>query len=287
MRAPRIRTLLPLVSVLLTACGEAPTPGAVPPAVASKAPSRAATASTSSEPVDGTSATPGIPVLGVTPMPETPAPGRLEASFEDVPLGDAPKDWVDVATEATVPAWVYAGNWRVVDDGAGNRVFMHDDVREQPAVSFQRYRGTALGTEDGRLPDRYRAEVAMRPIKSPHNYPPTGDQGVQFYFLGPGRYVEVVIKPDQIEVWEADGAEPKTAKGWKRLWNQTLATKGGDLRRIGAQVDQAAGTFEVWLDGAKLGSVKSAIIKPQPAWMTLRGIGNVVSFDDVRITPIE
>lgn len=283
MPFPRARLALPLVAALLAACEASPLTSAPPPSGGTLS-SRAPTATASSGRPDAAAPSPALSVL---PAPSvTPTPPLLHEGFEATPLGDVPRDWVDVATEATVPAWVYAGNWRVVEDEGGNRVFMHDDVREQPAVSFQRYRGDALGTTDGELPARYHAEVAMRPIKSPHNYPPTGDQGVQFYYLGVGQYLEVVIKPDQIEVWEADGAEPKTSKGWKRLWNKAVQTRAGDLRRIGARVDMEAGTFEAWLDGERLTTVASTLIKPQPAWLALRGIGNVVSFDDVRIEPL-
>lgn len=279
MPLPRARVLIPLVALLAAAC-EAPatSPVAAPaPRAASSAPTSTAA---SGEPATG-------PMSWFPSPVATPRPKLLWETFEEAKLGEAPADWVDVATETTVPAWVYAGNWRVVTDDGGNRVFLHDDVREQPAVSFQRYRGDAFGTEDGRLPARYEAEVAMRPIRSPHNYPPTGDQAVQFYYLATGRYLEIVIKPDMFEIWEADGAEPKTTKGWKRLYNKSLQTKAGDLRRIGARVDAEKGTFEALLDGEHMTTVSSALIKPQPAWITLRGIGNVVSFDDVRVTPLE
>ncbi|MOA15855.1 hypothetical protein D3C78_1360380 [compost metagenome] len=162
-------------------------------------------------------------------------------------------------------------------------MLLHDDIRKQPAVSFLRYRGTALGTPNGQVPDVYYTEVAMRPIESPHNYTPTGDQGVQFYYTAYDTYLEVVIKPTHIEVWEADKAEPKTTKGWKRLWGQALTTKGGEVRKVGALVDVKAGTFTAYLDGKALTTVKSGLLKPQPAWVVLRGIGNVVSFDDLLI----
>ena len=280
MRHARARVLLPLVAMLLASC-EATMPVTPPPAAGAGMAPTATASSGRPGSADPAPALAGLPAPSVAPKP----PGLLER-FEEAALGDVPRDWVDVATEGPVPAWVYAGNWRVVEEAGGNRVFLHDDVREQPAVSFQRYRGDAFGTSNGELPKRYYSEVAMRPIRSPHNYPPTGDQAVQFYYLGTGQYLEIVIKPDQFEIWEADGAEPKTAKGWKRLYNKSLMTKGGDLRRIGALVDVDAGTFEAWLDGEKLTSVRSALIKPQPAWLTLRGIGNVVSFDDVKVEPL-
>lgn len=219
-----------------------------------------------------------------TPTPQaTPLPRRVRLDFEAVPLGGTPEDFVDVKSEAETASWVYQGNWRVTQDERGNRVFTHDDVRQQPAVSFQRYRGTGLGKPDGQLPEVYYAEVAMRPIKSPYNYPPTGDQGVQFYYLSYNTYLEVIIKPDMIEIWESDAAAPNTSKGWRRLWFEPLETRAGDTRRIGALVDTRAGTFTAYLDGEPLETVESDLLAPQPAWLALRGIGNVVSFDDVLI----
>lgn len=232
------------------------------------------------------------PTLQATPLPDVspgspalspPSSHRLSLDFEDVVLGEEPADFIDVASEGPAPAWVYQGNWRVTADESGNHVFLHDDVRAQPAVSFQRYRGGALGRPDGQLPEVYYAEVAMRPIRSPQNYAPTGDQGVQFYYLDPQRYLEMVVKPDVIEVWEANGAEPRHTKGWKRLWFQSLTTKGGDVRRIGALVDVPAGLFTAHLDGRPLVTVSSTLLGARPAWFALRGIGNVVSFDNVVI----
>jgi len=214
----------------------------------------------------------------------TPTP-RLHEGFEQVPLGAQPADWVDVASEAKLPSWVYPGNWRVVEADGGNRVFLHDDLRVQPAVSFQRYRGTALGTPNGVLPGKYWAELDMKPIRSLYNYPPTGDQGAQLYYVDHAHYVEVVLKPDQLEIWEADGGEPRSIKGWKRLWHRQMRNPAGTARRIGAVVDTQAGTFEAWLDGQPLATVSSPVIKPGPAWLALRGIGNVVSFDEVVIEP--
>lgn len=281
------RLALPiLIATLVAACG-APSVGVPVPATPPERPTSQAMPSVqpvTPMPVAGRSDFGGPTPYTAPSSTPTPEP-RLRADFEAVPLGSQPDDWVDVATEKTVPAWVYAGNWRVVEAEGGNRAFLHDDVRVQPAVSFQRYRGTALGTKDGLLPAKYWTELDMKPIRSPHNYPPTGDQGVQLYYADYNRYVEIVLKPDQIEVWEADNAEPRTTKGWKRLWNRQTTNPVGTARRVGALVDTVAGTFETWIDGEKMSTVKSAVIKPQPAWLALRGIGNVVSFDNVVIEP--
>lgn len=241
------------------------------------------------EPISS-SGTPRQVTTAPTPTPEptpvpSPTPAVLRADFEQEAPGSVPADWVDVTGEGNLPAWVYAGKWGVAADERGNQVLLHDDVREQPAVSFLRYRGGALGRPNGEVPPRYYAEVAMRPIRSPINYPPTGDQGVQFYYVSHNVYLEVVVKPDQLEVWECKGGEPKTTKGWKKLWGEALSTKAGDVRQVGALVDVPAGTFTAYLDGKAKTPVKSEILVARPAWVALRGIGNVVSFDNLLVEP--
>ncbi|MFP5500872.1 MAG: hypothetical protein ACLGIN_00190 [Candidatus Sericytochromatia bacterium] len=231
---------------------------------------------------------PHVPVTPVeSPVPTpTPSPKRLMLDFEKSPLGQPPAEFIDVKDEEATPDWVYRGDWQVVEDEKGNRVLMHDDVRQQPAVSFQRYRGTALGTANGQVPEVYYSEVDMKPISSPHNYTPTGDQGAQFYYVRYNTYLEVIIKPDLIEIWEAKEAAPNTSKGWKRLWFRSLKTEAKTTRRIGALVDTREGTFTAYLDGEPLETVKSDLLKPeQPAWVALRGIGNVVRFDNLLIEP--
>lgn len=223
-----------------------------------------------------------LPSEAGTPLP-SPTPARYAQDFESLPVGAQPADFVDVASETSVPSWVYKGNWRVAADESGNHVLLHDAIRAQPAVTFYRYRGTALGLPNGQMPPVYYAEVVMRPIASPNNYPPTGDQGVQFYYLSVDTYLEVVIKPTQLEIWQAEGAVPKSTQGWTRLWGESLTTNGGDRRRIGALVNVPAGTFTAYLDGQPVHTVHSDLLKPQPSWITLRAIGNVVSFDDFKV----
>lgn len=222
------------------------------------------------------------PLSAPSPTP-TPAPKRYFTDFEKDALGSEPAEFIDVTAEGVDVPWVYSGNWSISRDETGNKVFLHDDIRTQPAVSFRRYRGAALGTENGQLPEKYYAEVLMRPIRSPNNYSPTGDQGVQFYYLSYNTYLEVIIKPNEIEIWEANQSAPQTTKGWKRLWSAPLKTEGGDKRRIGALVDVAARQFTAYLDGKPLKTVESELLKPQPAYLALRGIGNVVNFDEVLI----
>lgn len=226
------------------------------------------------------------PAASPAPSPTpTPKP-RYDEDFERLAVGSTPADFVDVTSEEKTPEWVYAGNWKITQEATGRRALLHEDLRPQPAVSFLRYRGKALGTTNGQLPPVYYAEVDMRLIQNgPGNYAPTGDQGTPFYYLNHTTYLEVVIKPDLIEIWEANNAQPKTNNGWTRLWHKALVTRANDVRRIGALVDVPAGTFTAYLDGEALSTVKSPLLKAQPAWFTLRGIGNIVSFDRVTIEP--
>src|SRR6476619_2433588 len=127
-------------ALLVSACTQAP--GAAPTPTASESPNGTVLA-TNSSPQPGPSATPTA----------SPSPARYTQNFEALAVGTTPADFVDVTTEETTPAWVYKGNWSITADERGNHVFMHDDIREQPAVSFQRYRGTALGTANGQVPD--------------------------------------------------------------------------------------------------------------------------------------
>lgn len=269
-----------LAVLLLAGCS--PAPALVPPT---------ATVSSTGGVVTSAS-TPGATLTSTfaaqpTPAPTpVPTPHHVALSFDADAVGGLPADFVDVSTEGSLPAWVYQGNWKVALDGASNHVLLHDDVRQQPNVSFVRYKGSDMGTSNGVMPDAYFASVSMRPINSPNNYPPTGDQGVQFYFVNYEHYVELVVKPDMLEIWECNGGEPKTTKGWKRLWWESLTTKAGDVRHIGALVDKRAGTFTPYLDGKAVGAAQtSTVIAKGDSWVALRGIGNVVSFDDFAIDP--
>lgn len=210
-----------------------------------------------------------------------PSPVRFNFTLE-VP-GRVPADWVDVSDEGNWPAWVYRGNWGVERDENDNAVLMHRDIRRQPAVSFLRYRGSAWQTPNGQVPTHYRAEVTMRPLESPHNYPPIGDQGVQFFYRSPSGYLEVIIKPTAIELWEARQGVPQSGAGWIKLWQRPLMTQAGETRRIGAIVDRQALSFTALLDGVQLATVRSESLREGPAWLALRGIGNMVSFDDIEL----
>jgi hypothetical protein len=273
---PRRRTWLGLAAstLLLAACTQEGLPTTPAPTTAPTTPGQSVLDAPSPKPTTAPTATP------------TPAPKRFFTDFEQAALGAVPADFIDVTAEEATPSWVYKGNWAVTQDEAGNRVLMHDDVRQQPAVSFQRYRGDALGKPNGQVPDVFYSEVAVRPIRSPHNYTPIGDQGIQFYYLSYNTYLEVIIKPTHFEIWEARQAAPETSKGWKRLFAQAMTFKAGETRKLGALVDTRAGTFQAFLDGKAIGTVKSDLLKPaQPAWVALRGIGNVVSFDNLLIEP--
>lgn len=210
---------------------------------------------------------------------------RLNA--RELPAGATVPDWVDVVQAGVTPAWVYSGNWAIDQRPDGTPAWIHSDLRDGAGVSFRRYAGTALGGADGAMPARYMAEAEVTVIRATGYYAPTGDQGQPFYYLDPQHYVEVVLKPGAIEVWEVDGGQPKTTQGWKKLWSQALKTAALEPRLVGAEVDTLAGSFTPLLDGkALVGPLKSALIRAdRPVRVAMRAIGNVVAFDRLRIEP--
>lgn len=220
--------------------------------------------------------------------PESPRALEQRSYSLDVrslPLGQEVPDWLDVVIPGTTPAWVYSGSWAIGQRPDGTPAWIHSDLRDGSGVSFRRYAGTALGSADGAVPVRYLVETEVTVIKATGYYAPTGDQGQPFYFRDPQHYVEVVLKPGAIEVWEVDGGQPKTVKGWNKLWSQPLTTKALEPRLVGAEVDREAGTFTPLLDGKPLcPALSSPIIRNDRAgWVAMRAIGNVVAFDRLRI----
>jgi hypothetical protein len=234
------------------------------------------------------SASASVAILPSSPAPspaatKSPLPGLYINDFSAVPVDKAPLDFVDVTQDGPTPDWVYRGDWHGAQDELGQPVLLQDQIRPETGVSFLRYTGDALGLPGGKMPPSYYAEVVVRPLESPFNYPPTGDQGTPFYYLSPTTYLEVVIKPTLLEIWEANGAAPHTTQGWHRLWYEELQTNAGDKRRVGALIDVPTGTFTAYLDGKAQGQVQSALLKPQEAYVALRAIGNKVSFSNFRI----
>lgn len=223
-----------------------------------------------------------VPYQAPTPEPErtsrpdvTTRPGRV---YFDFSLGS--DGLSDVRLDGNDYPWLYAGNWFV----AGGQL-NHVDLRPQPNLSFRRYSGLAFG-ENGALPPRYRASVTLTfggSYDAPNAYPPTGDQGVPFYYLDPTHYVELLIKPNLFEVWECDGGQPEKSGGWRRLYGEELVTGKGDSRTLGATVDVAAGKIQVYLDGAMKATVSSPLITPGYHSFALRAAGNSLAFDNLLI----
>ena len=208
---------------------------------------------------------------------------RYEADFERGEGGE----WVDVLEDGHLHPWLYPGDWQTVEapapGGTGtSQVYQQTVQRPQPALTFRRYAGDAFGP-DGRLPDYYRAEVDARPLASDFFKPPVGDLGVQVYYLDPTHYVEVNLTPDQVEVWQADGAEPGSSRNWTLLWSRPQRFQQGRWYRVGAVVDVVNGTLDVYLDGAFVQRVQAPVIRPAPHWFTLRAAGQAVQYDNVVI----
>lgn len=225
----------------------------------------------------------------------TPAPqAKVRHDFEQMALGrlgaDAP--FVDVfdelvASGQTPPTWLYSGGWEIRDVDTAQlkgRVLAQTKVQERPPITLLRYRGTFYGQDDGVMPAKYRMEVTQQPINSPYNLPPTGDQGVQPYYLDANHYVEVVTTPNQLQLWVCDGGVPDSSAGWTKLWEQNLGTQPGDIRRVGAIVDVKAKKFTLLYDGERLAEATVDLIDPnRPHYVAIRAIGNEVNFDDFEL----
>jgi hypothetical protein len=236
---------------------------------------------------------------GPTPEPqvtESPPPPRLlRLDFEGDELGRLPKDWVSVSAEMrsqgqTPPSWLYDGTWEVAQvDRAPirGRVVRQTEKQPEPWVSLIRYRGTTFGP-DGQLPLRYRFEVTQQPIESPYNLPPTGDQGIQPYYLDADHYLEVVNTPNDLQVWVCDGGQPMNGRGWKRLYSRPLSTQPGDARRVGGIVDVTQKTFVLYYDGKPETTLQVPDLDASRSHtMALRSIGNEVNFDDLEVENLD
>ena len=222
-----------------------------------------------------------VPSVALLPSPTPSPPGVWVRNFDTDSLGSQPSDFIDALDEGYSYAWMPRVPWRV-NSVNGSRQYVHDGLANMAFLGFQRWRGTALGTPDGRLPDRYFTELDVTPLRS-YTYAPTGDQGTQVYYLDPLNYLEVLIKPDFFEVWSATDAAPFQSRGWSRLFWSATRTVAGQTRRLGADVDARNGRMRVFVDGAELATVSSPLLTTQPHWYALRGAGNIVAHDNIRI----
>jgi hypothetical protein len=248
---------------------EAQVNGAANPA-SSGSPSPAPTATPTPTPSASSTATPA-------------ATGSLFNTFEAYAAESDPSDFSNPIDEGYSYSWLADAKWRVTTVN-GSKQLMHDGLSNTANLSFRRYKGTALGTSNGVLPTKYFTEVEVTPIKS-YTYQPTGDQGTQFYYLDPTNYVEIVIKPNYYEVWVANDAQPFTSKGWQRIWWTDLATQANQTRRIGADVDTMAHTAKIYLDGVLKTTVTTDKLGAQAHYFAMRGTGNIVAHDNLRIEP--
>lgn len=248
-----------------------------------------------SSPTPAPSATPAWHPFSPTPTPvpsPTPTPamghvygqqGTYDTDFSTDAVGTEPPEFINVMDDGYNYSWLYAGNWSVIATDSSH-VYAIDDIRPQPALSFRRYRGTDFGTPDGQLPLHYQVSVVEQPIAAdPSEYPPTGDQGVQVFYLDPTHYVEVLFKPHDLQVWECNGGVPNGYGGWNQLFEQQTDTTAGQIRTMGADVDCNTGTLVFYVDGQQLATVHSALITPRTHWFALRATGNEVYFRHITI----
>jgi hypothetical protein len=234
------------------------------------------------------------PTPAPTPTPVPPPVGGATTftdDFEAYALGSAPADYIDPNDEGFSFSWMPRVPWKIVSVN-GSKQFEHDGLSDTGNLSFRRYKGTGLGTTNGALPARYKAELDVTPIKS-FSYAPTGDQGTQVYYVDPTHYFEVLIKPTFFEVWACDNAAPFQSVGWHRLYATPVDTAANQVRHLGAEIDTNAHTLKAYLDGtlmatidANTSDVLTSLLTPVPHYFAMRGTGNIVAHDNIRIAPL-
>lgn len=222
------------------------------------------------------------PTAAPTSTP-TSTTGSLFNTFESYASESDPSDFSNPIDEGYSYSWLANATWRVTTVN-GSKQYMHDGLSNTANLSFRRYKGNALGTSNGVLPLKYFSEVEVTPIKS-YTYQPTGDQGTQFYYLNPTNYVEIVIKPSYYEVWVANDAQPFTSTGWQRIWYTNLNTQANQTRKIAAEVDTTTHSAKIYLDGQLMTTVTTDKLSTQTHYFALRGTGNIVAHDNLRIEP--
>jgi hypothetical protein len=240
----------------------------------------------------GTVAATPTPAPTATPVP--PPTTGLHAftdDFEAPALGSAPADYIDPNDEGYSYSWMPRVNWKIASVN-GSKQFEHDGLSDSANLSFRRYKGTGLGSTNGILPARYKAELDVTPIQS-RTYAPTGDQGTQVYYVDPTHYFEVLIKPTNFEVWACDNAEPFQSVGWVRLYATPVTTAANQVRHLGAEIDTNAHTLKAYLDGnlvttldTNTSDVMARLLTNVPHYFAMRGTGNIVAHDNIRIEPL-
>lgn len=244
----------------------------------------------SSNPAPAPSPTP-TPMPTPTPTPSsTTTSGSLNDTFEQDALGSDPSDFIDPNDEGYSYSWMPRVPWRIVNYN-GSHAYEAEGLSNTANLNFRRYRGTALGSSNGVLPNRYFASVDETPIQS-YTYQPTGDQGTQFYYLDPTHYVELQIKPTYFEVWLCNGGQPFQSAGWQRVCYKQTSNAAGQTHHLEAWVDTYAHSIRVNFDnGAYTDSFTDSsgsdapLLTPTTHYFSLRCAGNNVAYDNLVIQP--
>ena len=212
-------------------------------------------------------------------------------TFDQYAQGSDPVDFIDPNDEGYSYSWMPRVTWRVGQVN-GSAQYIHDGLSNTANLSFRRYRGTGIGTQNGLLPAHYMAELDVTPLQS-YTYAPTGDQGTQVYYVDPTHYYEVLIKPTYYQVWACDNAAPFQSVGWHMLYQANVSTNANQTRHLGAEVDCNAHSLKAYMDGQLMttidvnaSDVMSTLLTNQPHWFAMRGTGNIVAHDNVQLQPL-
>lgn len=218
-----------------------------------------------------------------------PAPASWDLS--SLPLGEFPGSapWSNEAVvlaenHLTDTPWVIPGRWRIAGGdklGISGHILEQTMVDSAPVASFVR----PAGIDGGQLPAHYKASVLALADPAPRGR----EAALLGWFQDVTHYVEVVAKPDGLEVWQADGGAPDHSDGWTRLWRKDIPTAVGQVRRLGLDVDTRSGILGIYLDGRQVGEAESPLIASSESdhTLALRSIGGPVYYGELEVDALQ
>ncbi|MBU6427823.1 MAG: hypothetical protein KGR26_02315 [Cyanobacteria bacterium REEB65] len=184
------------------------------------------------------------------------------------------------ANHLTDTPWVVPGQWSVASGatlGLSGHIVEQSEVRPDPVESFVH----PSGMDGGKLPEHYRVSVLALAGAAPRGR----EAALLGWFQDVTHFVELVAKPDGVEVWQADGAIPDHSEGWTRLWRKDLPTPDGQARTLGLEVDAQSGLLGIFVDGSRLGEAQAPLIPSSEPdhTLALRATGGPVYYGNLAV----
>lgn len=231
-------------------------------------------------------ADPGVgtnpPSLGEgAPPPQNAAGGQIY--FNDpnnFPFVDPVPETSRATNKFFEGTWTYNGGY--MEQSLGART---------ASLTFRQYSGDGFGSAGGVAPAKYRADVTVWVYQNSDQYPqmvgaPLGILGYAPYYINEQKYLLVVAKPTNLEVWAVDGQVPGSE--WplaNRLLNQPLQTPlaVGSPVAWSTEIDTNSQSARVWANGTELGTVTHPMLQNAGQRVALVSNGNYLHFQDFKV----